>query len=58
MRIDHYLNEYNHIKGQMEKQAKIKKSLLKTTEFDSIFSNQEMDRRGKEREKKQIKSMQ
>ena len=47
MRIDHYLNQYNHIQGQMKKQAKIKNSMLKTTEFNSIFADQEMDRRGK-----------
>ena len=42
----------------MKKQEKIKNSMLKTTEFDSIFADQEMDRRGKEREKKEIRSMQ
>ena len=47
MRIDHYLNQYNHIRGQMQKQAQIKKSMLKTNEFNSIFADQEMDRRGK-----------
>jgi hypothetical protein len=42
----------------MQKQARIKNSMLKTNEFDSIFSNQEFDRRGKEREKKEIRTMQ
>ena len=31
----------------MQKQAQIKKSMLKTNEFNSIFADQEMDRRGK-----------
>jgi hypothetical protein len=32
--------------------------MLRTTEFSSIFAEQEMDRRGKERQKKEVRSIQ
>jgi len=32
--------------------------MLKTSEFNSIFADQEMERRGKEREKKEVRNIQ
>ena len=58
MRIDHYLNQYNHKKSLIEKQERKKKSMLRTTEYHSIFAEQEINRRGQEREKKQNRSIQ
>lgn len=38
LRIDHYMNQYNHILRQKEKEMKAKNSMLKASEFNSLFS--------------------
>lgn len=58
LRVDHYLNEYNLRLKQQEKQLKIKNSMLKTNEFHSIFAEQEIDRRGEERGKREARKIQ
>lgn len=49
LRVDHYLNQYNIIMDQRKKEAKIKASMLKANEFDSIFCEQETQRREEDR---------
>jgi len=38
MRIDHYLNQYNQIREQQQKEIKIKNSFLPPSQFESIFA--------------------
>lgn len=37
MRVDHYLSQYNQIRDQQEREARVKNTLLRSREFHSIF---------------------
>ena len=58
MRIDKYLNDYNMLRSENERRQKIKQSMLKTKEFNSVFNNNEQDLRGKRREQNETRKIQ
>ena len=58
MRIDKYLNDYNMLRSENERRQKIKQSMLKTKEFNSVFNNNEQNLRGKRREQNETRKIQ
>lgn len=58
MRIDHYLNKYNHLHQQQQKRIKLQNSFLPSSEFASIFSEEEVRLRDAAREKREAKKIQ